>query len=82
MLNKAELYLNYLLSLNTCESSMCHHLSIELQSNEKLYTFPFKDDCLASVALLDILPRKNCIGKLRFLLSASNLKISFPLTNK
>ena len=36
-------------------------LSIELQSTEKSYTFPFKDNSLDSVALnpLEILPRQN-----------------------
>ena len=37
------------------------NLSIELQSAEKSYTFPFKDTSLDLVALnpLDILPRQN-----------------------
>ena len=58
------------------------HLSIELQSAEKSYKFPFTDTSLDSVALnpVDILPRQNWVGKLTFLLSALNLKISFPLT--
>ena len=36
-------------------------LSMELESREKTYTFPFKDTSLESVALnpLDILPRQN-----------------------
>ena len=59
-------------------------LSIELKLTEKSYTFPFKDTSLNSVALnpSDILPKKNRVGKSTFLLSALNLKISFPLTNK
>ena len=49
-------------------------LSIELQSTEKLYTFPFKDTSLDSAALnlSDILPKQNRVGKLRFLLLALN----------
>ena len=37
------------------------HLSIELQSAEKSYKFPFTDTSLDSVALnpVDILPRQN-----------------------
>ena len=59
-------------------------LSIELQSTEKSYTFTFKDTSLDSVALnpSDILPKKNRVGKLTFLLSALNLMISFSLTSK
>ena len=51
--------------------------SIEL--TEKSYTFLFKDTSLDSIALnsLDILPKQNCVGKLTFLLSASNLKTFF-----
>ena len=59
-------------------------LSIELKSTVKSYTFPFNDVSLGLVELdpLDILPRRNWVGKLTFLLSALNLKISFTLTNK
>ena len=59
-------------------------LLIELQSTEKLYTFPFKDTSLdsATLNLSDILPKQNRVGKLRFVLSALNLINSFPLTNK
>ena len=59
-------------------------LSTELQSTEKPYTFPFNVTSLNSVALnsLEILPRQKWVGILKSLLSALNLKISFPLTNK
>ena len=59
-------------------------LSIELQSTEKSYTFPPNDTSLDSVALSpsDILNKQNRVGKLTFLLSALNLKISFPFTKK
>ena len=59
-------------------------LSVELKLTEKSYTFSFKDISSDSVALnpLDILPKQNWVGKLTFLLSALNLKIYFPLTNK
>ena len=59
-------------------------LSIEFYSTEKSYTFPFKDTSLDSEALntSDIVPKPNRVGKLTFLLSALNLIISFPLTNK
>ena len=58
--------------------------SIELESTEKPSTSPFKDNSLDSLVLnpLDILPRQNWAKKLTFLLSALNLKSSFPLTNK
>ena len=47
-------------------------------------TLPFKDTSLDSVALnpLVILSKQNRVGKLPFLLSAVDLKISFTLTNK
>ena len=59
-------------------------LSIEFYSTEKSYTFPFKDTSLDSEALntSDIVPKPNRVRKLTFLLSALNLIISFPLTNK
>ena len=49
-------------------------LTIEVQSTKRLYTFPFKDNSLDSLALnsLDILPRQNSVQKLTFLLSALN----------
>ena len=58
--------------------------SIQLQSIEQPYTFPFRDASLDTVALnpSDILSKKNRVGKLTFLLSALNLIICFPLTNK
>ena len=45
-------------------------LSIELQSTEKSYIFLFKDTSLDIIplSLLEILPRKNCVIKLTFLL--------------
>ena len=59
-------------------------LSMELYSTEKLYTFPFKDTSIDSLALNppDILYKQNRIGKLTFLLSALNFIISLPLRNK
>ena len=59
-------------------------LSIVLQSTEKSYLFPFEDTSVDTVALypLEMLSRQNWVWKLRFLLSALNLRISFPLTNK
>ena len=59
-------------------------LSIEWYSTEKSCAFPFKATSLDSVALnpSDILPKQNRVGKLTFLLSALNLIIYFPLTNK
>ena len=58
-------------------------LSIVLQSTEKSYVFPFEDTSVDTVALnpLEILSRQNWVRKLRFLLSALNLRISFPLKN-
>ena len=43
-------------------------LSIELSSSKNLYTFPFKDTSLDSIALipLEILLKQNCVGKLTF----------------
>ena len=57
-------------------------LLIELQSTEQSYTFPSKDTSLDLVALnpLDKFPRQNWVRKFTFLLTALNLKISFPLT--
>ena len=58
--------------------------SIELSSTEKSCAFPFKDTSTHLVAInpLEIFPKKNCAGKLTFLLFALNFQISFPLTNK
>ena len=54
-------------------------LSIELLSTQKSYKFSFKDTSQDSAALnpSGMLPRQNWVGKLTFLLSALNLKISF-----
>ena len=54
--------------------------SLKFESTEKSSTFLFKNNSLDSVALnqLDILPKQNRVGKLTFLLSALNLKVSFP----
>ena len=59
-------------------------LSIALQSTETLQTFPFKDTFLDSVAAnpSDVFSKQNRPGKLKFYLSALNLKIPFSLTNK
>ena len=59
-------------------------ISIELKSTEKSYTFPFKDTSPDSLLPnpSDIIRKQNRSGKLKFLLSPLNLKISFPLTSK
>ena len=58
--------------------------SIEFYSTEKSYTYPFKDTSLDLLALnpLDILPRQTWVGMSILLLSALNLNLSFPITNK
>ena len=57
-------------------------LSIELSSTGKSYAVPFKDTSLDSVALNSLYSSDTKFGKLTFLLSALDLKISIPLTNK
>ena len=60
------------------------NLSIELGLAGQSYIYLFKDNSLDSAALnpLDILQIQKLVGKITFLLSALNLKISFPLANK
>ena len=58
-------------------------LSIELELTEKSYTFLF-NNFPDSVLLnpLDALSKQNQVVNVALLLSALNLKISFPLPNK
>ena len=58
-------------------------LSIELKLTEKSYTFLF-NNFPDSVLLnpLDALSKQNQVVNVALLLSALNLKISFPLPNK
>ena len=59
-------------------------LSIAPSLTEKSQRFSPEDTSLDSAApnLLDMLPRQNWVGKLTLPLSALNVKIYFPLTNK
>ena len=74
----------YSLPLNICKYLICQIYQLQCNRLKNCTHVPFNVDSLDSAAPypLDMVPRKNWVGKLTFSILALNLNICFPLTNK